>query len=130
MEIILKKKVIINQEDIDDIMCTALEGGITYWCKHAESTINDMEWRDANNVHWLHEVISRGGEIILTDEDNVKYKLTLHHFMTGLQKLIDESEEYYLEETQEGYTLDTSMIDADIADLIIQYAIFGELVFS
>ena len=130
MEIILKKKVIVNQEDIDDIMCTALEGGITYWCKHAESTINDMEWRNANNVHWLHEVISRGGEIILTDEDNVKYKLTLHHFMTGLQKLIDESGEYYLEQTNDGYTLETSEIDADIADLIIQYAIFGELVFS
>lgn len=27
MEIILKKRVIVNQEDIDDIMCTALEGG-------------------------------------------------------------------------------------------------------
>lgn len=81
-------------------------------------------------MHWLHEVISRGGEIILTDVDNEKYKLTLHHFLTGLQKLIDESEEYYLDETQAGYTLDTSMIDSDIADLIIQYAIFGELVFS
>ena len=26
----------VLDEDIDDIMCTALEGGITYWCNRAE----------------------------------------------------------------------------------------------
>lgn len=128
MEIILKKKVIINQEDIDDIMCTALEGGITYWCINAQSCM-ESKWMRENNIEYCSEIISRGGEIILTDEDNVKYKLTLKHFLTGLQKLIDESGEYYLEQTNDGYVLETSEIDADIADLIIQYAIFGELVF-
>ena len=129
MEITLKKKVIVNQEDIDDIMCTALEGGITYWCMNAQSCM-EAEWMKKNNIEYCSEIISRGGEIILTDEDNVKYKLTLKHFMTGLQMLIDESGEYYLEQTNDGYVLETSEIDADIADLIIQYAIFGELVFS
>lgn len=129
MEITLKKKIIVNQEDIDDIMCTALEGGITYWCMNAQSCM-ESEWMKKNNIEYCSEIISRGGEIILTDEDNVKYKLTLKHFMTGLQMLIDESGEYYLEQTNDGYALKTSAIDADIADLIIQYAIFGELVFS
>lgn len=127
MEIILKKKVIVNQEDIDDIMCTALEGGITYWCEGAQS-IEDSAWREENNVEWLHEVISRGGDIVLTTIEG-DFILTLQSFYNGLQQLIDESGEYYLEQTNDGYVLETSEIDADIADLIIQYAIFGKLVY-
>lgn len=29
------KRVIVTEEDVDDIMCSALEGGITYWCDSA-----------------------------------------------------------------------------------------------
>ena len=28
--------VVVTPEDIDDIMCAALEGGITYWCNRAK----------------------------------------------------------------------------------------------
>lgn len=127
MEIILKKKVIVNQEDIDDIICTALEGGITYWCIGAQS-LEDLEWIKRNNIEYLSETISRGGDIVLTTEEG-DFILTLQAFYKGLQQLIDESGEYYLEQTNDGYALETSEIDADIADLIIQYAIFGKLVY-
>ena len=29
-------EIVLTQEDIDDIMCGALEGGITYWCDEAK----------------------------------------------------------------------------------------------
>ena len=29
------KRVVVTEEDVDDIMCSALEGGITYWCDSA-----------------------------------------------------------------------------------------------
>ena len=128
MEITLKKKIIVNQEDIDDIMCTALEGGITYWCMSAQSCM-ESEWMKKNNIEYCSEIISRGGDIALTTLDG-DYILTLTSFYRGLQKLIDESGEYYLEQTNDGYALKTSEIDADIADLIIQYAIFGKLVYA
>lgn len=128
MEITLKKKVIINQEDIDDIMCTALDGGITYWCYGAQS-IMSAEWMRENKIKFLSDVTGRGGDIVLTTEDG-DFILTLQAFYNGLQKLIDESGEYYLESTNDGLKIDTSEIDADIADLIIQYAIFGKLVYA
>ena len=28
-------EIVLTKEDIDDIMCGALECGITYWCKSA-----------------------------------------------------------------------------------------------
>ncbi len=128
MEIILKKKVIINQEDIDDIMVTALEGGITYWCYGAQSIMPD-EWMRENKIEYLSDVTGRGGDIVLTTEDG-DFILTLQAFYNGLQQLIDESGEYYIESTSDGLKIDTSEIDADIADLIIQYALFGKLVYA
>ena len=32
----LELEVVVTQEDIDDIMTGALEGGINYWCGEAE----------------------------------------------------------------------------------------------
>lgn len=29
-------EIVLTQEDIDDIMCGALEGGINYWCDEAK----------------------------------------------------------------------------------------------
>lgn len=43
MELELKARVATR--DIDDIMCTALEGGITSWCRAAKAG-----WQDARRV--------------------------------------------------------------------------------
>lgn len=32
----MKRTVVVTQEDVDDIMACALEGGISYWCSEAE----------------------------------------------------------------------------------------------
>ena len=32
----VEMEIVVSQEDIDDIMCGALEGGINYWCRKAE----------------------------------------------------------------------------------------------
>ena len=59
-------KIDITTEDIDDIMCSALEGGITYWCCRAE-VVGDYLGDFAS------EQISRGGTLLLHDaeEDDI-----------------------------------------------------------
>lgn len=126
MMLTITKNIVINESDIDDIMCTALEGGITYWCNGALS-IETVEWANEHGVHWLHETISRGGDIVLsTDEGD--YILTLKAFLTGLQKYLNEFNESLIP-CDCGYKIDTCDIDAYGADLIIQYALFGDLVY-
>ena len=121
------KNVDFNQEDIDDIMCTALEGGITYWCYGAHSIMPD-EWMKENNINYLSEVTGRGGDIVLTTYDG-DYVLTLKAFLTGVQMAIDDNT-LEIEISNKECRLDTCMIDADIADIIIQYALFGKLVYA
>ena len=51
-------EVNLSQQDIDDIMVTALEGGINYWCRRAK-VVGEYLGEAASDQ------ISRGGSLIL-----------------------------------------------------------------
>lgn len=120
--------VVVTTEDIDDIMVSALEGGITYWCQEAEVIGERM------GEGWGHEQIARGGGLRLHDgEDGKHYDLTRENFLAGLKKylqhpLYDGTIELGTHEDE--MVLDCGMIDAPAADQIIQYAVFGDIVYS
>lgn len=56
----IELKVVVNDEDIDDIMAGALEGGINYWCDEAKVVGNYLG-------EYASEQISRGGQLKLHD---------------------------------------------------------------
>lgn len=113
----------LTQEDVDDIMAIALEGGINYWC-------------NAVNVVGLYlgeyasEQISRGGKLKLYDaEDDEIYELNIYKFMQGFTLWLENGDDRYGAVSADG-KIDVCQIDAEMADMIIQYAIFGEIVFG
>lgn len=110
----------LSAKDIDDIMCTALEGGICYWCGYAE-VVGDYLGEYAS------EQISRGGKLILHDEESPKkWELDRDKFLAGLKMYVENGgADCVVDEC-----IDPCEIDADAADSIIQYALFGELVFG
>lgn len=113
----------VTSEDIDDIMATALEGGITCWCDKA-TVVGEYLGEFAS------EQISRDGKLKLHDaEDDVDYELTLNKLLNGIRKAI-EQDDYSHYSWFDGNELDTCMIDADVADLIIQLAIFGDVIYG
>lgn len=59
-EIKAEISVRISTEDIDDIVTTALEGGICYWCRRAEVKGKYLG-------EFASEQISRGGVLVLHD---------------------------------------------------------------
>lgn len=125
MTLEVKFNVEVTNQDIDDIMCTALEGGITYWCRKAEVVGGKYLGE------YAHEQISRGGSLMLYDtEISDKWELTLDKFKQGLQLYLSENTEAIDGNDAGIYQLDTSYIDAYEADEIIQYALFGEVVFG
>ena len=108
----------LSGQDIDDIMVTALEGGICYWCCEAEVVGGEYLGEYASDQ------ISRGGELRLYDaESEDSWVLTLDKFLDGFKLWLENGG--YLE-----YGADISDIDADAADQIVQFSIFGELVFG
>lgn len=116
--------VTLTEEDIDDIMVAALEGGINYWCCEAE-VVEEKRCGD-----WGHEQIARGGVLILHDaESSDKWELTLEKFLNGVKLWVENGDDRYHAVQKDG-TVDCCNVDSEMADLIIQYALFGEVVFG
>lgn len=119
----VKRTVIVTQEDVDDIMACALEGGITYWCNKAE--VVESEYK----VEYASEQISRGGTLRLYDcEGAEKYILTLDKLLKGIQLAIKDG--YGNDWFGDDARLDMMNIDGEAADVIVQMALFGEVIYG
>lgn len=119
----------LTTEDINDLVSTALEGGINYWCGRAEkkrnldNTLFGISTENQNNVKFASDIIGFGGTLILYDNTTSdKWELNREKLLKGFE----------LQCTNKGVTPLELMddYDADDADSIIQYAIMGEIVFS
>lgn len=117
----IEMDVELAQQDIDDIMVTALEGGINYWCGRAE-VVGEYLGECASDQ------ISRGGSLILHDAESPdKWELTRDKFLKGVELFFKESSWLQVEDYA---FVDLGGMDADCADCVIQYALFGKLVFG
>lgn len=121
-DIEIKMNVKLTEEDIDDIMCAALEGGISYWCRKAE-VVGDYLGDYAS------EQISRGGTLKLYDlEDDEIYELTLEKLLHGFELWVIGGYDTY--EAVCNGEVDTMEIDAEKADQIVQLALFDEIIYG
>ena len=122
-EIEIAMKLTVTQEDIDDVMASALEGGITYWCGKAE-VVGDYLGEYASDQ------ISRDGILKLYDiEDDTIYELTLEKLLHGIEKAYADGW-HYEDGWCDGKKLDTYQIDANIADTIIQLSLFDDVIYG
>lgn len=110
----------LTQQDIDDIMVTALEGGINYWCRKAEVVGEYLG-------EYASEQISHGGTLILHDAESPdKWELTLEKFLNGVKLYFEEGCHVHVEDGR----IDPCDVDANDADCIVQLALFEEVVFG
>lgn len=112
-------EVSLSQQDIDDIMVTALDS-ICYWCREAEVI---------GNYHgkYASDQISRGGTLRLHDAESAQtWELTLEKFLNGVKLYFEQGCHVNVEDN----AIDTCDIDANDADCIVQFAVFGEVVFG
>lgn len=119
----INKKYTVTPQDIDDIMVTALEGGINYWCRKAEVVGEYLG-------EYASDQISRGGSLILYDaESSDHWELNLEKLLNGIQKAIEDNwfsdYDWYVDGE-----LDCCQIDAEVADTIVQLALFDDVVFG
>jgi hypothetical protein len=100
----------VTAEDIDNILCGAFEGGSNYWISEVIVT------RPVKDAKYASEVISKGGELkIIEDEDDSEHTLTLEKMLKGIG-------------LNRNYNFDD--MDATDYDNILQYALFGKLIYG
>ena len=122
----------VTDEDVMDIMCSAIEGGIGYWACLDNTT---KEFEDAPKDEPYSEtcakILLNGGGVWLMDDvdDDVKYLLSLERLLVGIENWFKSGGDKYGAVCIDG-TLDCGNIDAECADAIIQYALFDDVVYG
>jgi hypothetical protein len=118
-----------STQDINDLVVTALEGGINYWCgkavinKDRDGKIIGVSDEDQEKVNYASDVIGYGGSLTLHDaESSDKWKLTRDSMLKGIKMFCEDRC------TDPAELIDNH--DAGDADSIVQYALFDELVYG
>lgn len=115
----------VADEDIDDIMSTALDSStLQCWCSEVNVVGRYLG-------EYASDQISREGELEFYEiEDETYRSLTLENFKDGLRKYLSEEPMSIIRRNDGTLGVDPGMIDEVAADEIIQYALFEEIVYS
>ena len=130
-EIKAEVSVWLTDTDIEDIMVTALEGGIGYWSV-LDNTGPEFEEapEDEPVAITATKILLSGGELVFYDveDKDEKYVLTLSKLLNGVKLFIEQGHDRYGAFNQ--HEIDMCHFDSDCADTLVQLALFGEIVFG
>ena len=124
-------EVPIPLEFLNDILCTAFEGGINYWCGSAnlmrgtrETAVTDADTYTPDGFEYELFDAHDGKSYSEKKEDFPNYvPLTLQSLRKGLAL-------YFLRGNPYGEVLDAGNYDAAEADLVVQLSVFGEIIYG
>lgn len=120
----IEKNLEFTDENIDDLVVTAFEGGIDYWCGEVKVKEGSMYVEDYDKLEYASDAISKGGTLILFDaESEETWELTLEKIIHGIKCYCEKNSYTDADDLMDNY-------DAGTADAIIQYALFDEIVFG
>lgn len=113
----------IPREIVDDLLTTALDGGYGgswYWIQGFRA-----HWRGdpEDRPTYFHDYITRGSTFsIIPEEDGTEYFLDLPKYLHGLEQACKKL----------GLTAQALYDDHDAitADIVLQYALFGDIVYG
>lgn len=132
---------VIHEVDLDDqffedIICTMFEGGSNYWIDHI--TINHPCGKKPTGIPtsmWAANALNENGTVIVFvsnfDDKCEEITLVKNMLIEGLDKWAMNYQDH-VSIVIEGQkcTIDAGDIDANDADIILQYALFNEIVFG
>lgn len=128
---ILKIEKFIDRKDIADILCSALEGGSTYWAQIEEyvQPKHLWVWQKGESYAHVQYPLSEGGALIIRDtetehgEDGPVYTLNLESIKRGLEAMAINAPAAFALFEDGGF-------DAETADIFLQFCLLGENVYG
>lgn len=114
-------KIEVTDQTIDDTLCAAFEGGSAYWARIDRGTD-----RAAVGARYSHEIPMRGGVLQLVCPDYpecIARPLDRAAIAAGLKLMAEQHPRHFADMIGENG-------DATTGDVLVQLAVFGELVFG
>jgi hypothetical protein len=120
-----------NNELFGDILCTALEGGSNYWIETIKFLPPYNKPKGCSVSEYATSELNAGKTIQIVDVDNEHHDLTMGDLIFGIKRWAHCHPNRVSIITENGRSeIDAGNIDANEADTILQYALFGKWVFG
>ena len=109
------KAIEVTDDHLDSILVGCFEGGSNYWINEVKVAKDDYKGKK-----YASECVAAGGEVWIYADGGGQTLLTKTRLINGLQQYINESKH---KNWPDGG-------DAQTDDLILQYALFDEVVYG
>lgn len=124
MEHEIKVSYYLTDEDLENIVVTALEGGIGYWACLDNDNGDFMGIpKGTATSEWCWQILQNGGSLHFFDAEDIagdEWYMDISDLFTGIGLAIRNHE----------WDGDMDVLDAYVADCIFQYAIFGSVIYG
>jgi hypothetical protein len=131
--IFLEVPVKLDDGFVNDVICTMFEGGSNYWINTIKiNHPNGMKLKSTPTSEWAADALNKGGSVTIFphEYDGDIVTLNKQNLIDGVKKWAAGSNLLeIINEDGQNY-IDAGNIDADEADVILQYSVFGEIVFG
>jgi hypothetical protein len=120
------KNAVVEDQRIQDLLCCALEGGSNYWYLIQRYQYPEGQTRKSLGIEFEHlELPFKGGSIIFStmDEPKKEYTLDLAACIRGLEIMAEKHPKHFADFIAEDE-------DADTGDVFLQFALFGDVIYS
>lgn len=120
----------LSFQDIDDILTVAFEGGSNYWLMDAISDADMPVYTDrpllpGTDMHrQVYCMVSQGFGLTIVDDEGERHRLTRDDVVQGVQRFARHRG------LDSFGTNEVEQLDADEADSILQFALFGEIIYG
>lgn len=117
----------ITDTMVDDILTTAMEGGSSYWTREVRviggfPNVPSTMFPEAGDVVYASECLTKGRNLRWTDDEGTRHTLTLAKMKRGIRKAAE-----HFGQTPAAFYDDH---DATGADVAVQFALLGEIVYG
>lgn len=119
----LEMDVDYDDEFLEDIIVTAFEGGSNYWIERIKGFQNEKPKGTPVSV-WVFDHLRKGETITLCMENDERAFLTMDRLKYGVKRYFSGKQDHI------HLPLDAGDYDAGMADSVIQYAVFNDVIYG
>lgn len=120
-----KIEIKVTEDDIADILAIAFEGGITYWCESVSCDNDESDYRYYSEIGAYTDT-----PLIISVIDEVDtHQLTKDKLLNGI-KLAYEAGCHVDYMWVKNGKIDVINVDSEVADCIVQFAIFEDIIYG
>lgn len=126
MNLTVRTNIEIKDELIRGMLADAFDGGSSYWCMVVEDNLKIVALSDKSVKYRSDLPLSDTGYIVVRDNDGYLKKpftVNKHQLEIGLLKFVEKEPKRFARCIDEGG-------DAEDADVMFQYVVFGKIVFG